>query len=114
VESVNYQRTLKWLLQKEMSRRRIYYQVLPFIGGNKYARIRATFAGPASQGKVHVRASASSFISQFETFPTCDHDDELDAGSIALGALINPLASAGSDVEQYSDVEEISFSRGAP
>lgn len=114
VESVNYQRTLKWLLEKEMQKRRIYFQVLPFIGGNKYARIRNTFAGPASQGKIWVRETDSPFISQFETYPQVDHDDELDAASIALGALINPFAAAGSDEESSAAVEDINIKRGAP
>jgi predicted phage terminase large subunit-like protein len=114
VESVAYQRTLKWLLEKEMSKRKVYFQILPFTGGNKYARIRATYAGPASQGKIFVRPEHSNFVSQFETYPSVDHDDELDAGSIALGTLINPFAAAGSDVESYANVEELRPRRGAP
>lgn len=114
VESVAYQRTLKWLLEKEMQRRRVYFQVLPFVGGNKYAGIRSTLAGPASQGKIHVRAEHTNFISQFELYPNVDHDDELDAARIALGALINPFAAAGEDEGQYADVEVVPFRRGAP
>jgi hypothetical protein len=116
VESVAYQRTLKWLLEKEMQKRRTYFQVVPFIGGNKYARIRFTFAGPASHGKIHVRAEDTPFIEQFEDFgPMMDHDDELDAASIALGALINPLASSTPDgVPSDDNVEEVNFNRGAP
>lgn len=114
VETVAYQRTLKWLLEKEMARRRIFFQILPFVGGNKYARIRATFAGPASQGKVFVRPEDTPFIEQFDTYPSVDHDDELDAGSIALGALINPFAAAGSDEEQSAAVEPLHVVRGAP
>ena len=114
VESVNYQRTLKWLLEKEMARRRTYFQLLPFVGGNKYARIRSTMAGPASQGKIWVRPEDTPFISQFETYPMVDHDDELDAASIALSALINPFAASGSDKEHSADVEPLRLVRGAP
>lgn len=115
VETVAYQRTLKWLLEKEMARRRTYFQILPFIGGNKYARIRSTFAGPASHGHIWVSPEHTEFITQFETYPSVDHDDELDAATIALGALINPYAaSSGDDLESYSNVEEVNFSRGAP
>lgn len=114
VESVAYQRTLKWLLEKEMQKRRLFYQILPFVGGNKYARIRATFAGPASHGHVWVRPEDTPFIEQFETYPSSDHDDELDAGSIALGALINPFAAAGSDENTLSVVEDFPIRRGAP
>lgn len=114
VESVAYQRTLKWLLEKEMAKRKMYFQILPFVGGNKYARIRATLAGPASQGKIWVRTTDTPFIEQFDTYPSTDHDDELDAATIALGALINPFAASGSDVEQESNVESLRVVRGAP
>ncbi len=114
VESVAYQRTLKWLLEKEMARRKVYYQILPFVGANKYARIRSTFAGPASQGKIWVRPEHTNFISQFETYPNVDHDDEVDCGAIALGALINPFAASGADDEEYANVEPLFALRGAP
>lgn len=114
VESVAYQRTLKWLLEKEMQKRRIYFQILPFIGGNKYARIRSTFSGTASHGHIFVSSEHTEFINQFETYPSVDHDDELDAASIALGALINPYAASGGDDAHSSDVEEVRPIRGAP
>lgn len=115
VETVAYQKVLKWILEKEMKKRRIYYQILPFIGGNKYARIRATFAGTASHGHIHVRETDTPFIEQFENYPASDHDDELDAGSIALGALINPFATtAGDGAPSDDNVESIAAFRGAP
>lgn len=113
-ESVNYQRTLKWLLEKEMKKRKLYFQVMPFIGGNKYARIRSTFAGPASQGHIWCRDTDTPFISQFETYPSVDHDDELDAGSIALSALINPFAAASGEEGDSNNVETLHVVRGAP
>lgn len=116
VESVAYQRTLKWLLEKEMQRRRLYYQVIPFIGGNKQAGIRAVLSGPAAHGHIWVHPYDTPFISQFEDYgPGMDEDDELDAARIALGALINPLASAGQNGPQFDDnVESLHIVRGAP
>jgi predicted phage terminase large subunit-like protein len=113
VESVAYQRTLKWILEKEMARRRLYFSVVPFVGGNKYARIRATFASQAPFGHIFVRPDDTPFISQFETYPSSDHDDELDAASIALSALINPYAAGGGD-NALSEVETLKLVRGAP
>ena len=113
VESVSYQRTLKWILEKEMARRRLYFSVVPFVGGNKYARIRSTFASQAPFGHIWVRTDDTPFISQFETYPSSDHDDELDCGSIALSALINPYAAAGGD-SAMSDVTPLRLIRGAP
>ncbi len=114
VETVAYQKVLKWILEKEMQKRRIHYQILPFIGGNKYARIRSTFAGTASHGHIFVRETDTPFIEQFENYPASDHDDELDAGSIALGALINPFATTSDDALASDNVESLEAYRGAP
>jgi predicted phage terminase large subunit-like protein len=114
VESVNYQRTLKWLLEKEMQRRRVYFTILPFVGNkNKYARIRATLAPQASQGHIWIRPDDTPFISQFETYPISDHDDELDCASIALSALVNPYAAGGDDMGM-AEPEQLKVVRGAP
>lgn len=114
VESVNYQRTLKWLLDKEMGRRRQYFTVVPFIGKNKYARIRSVIAPQASHGHLFVRPDDTPFIEQFDTYPSSDHDDELDAASIALSSLINPYASGGMDDSLLSEVAPLKLVRGAP
>lgn len=116
VESVAYQRTLKWLLEKEMAKRRVWFQILPFVGGNKFARIRYTFAGPASHGHIWVHPYDTPFIQQFSDYgPGMNEDDELDAGSIALGALINPLAASGDGALQSEDnVTSLKVVRGAP
>jgi len=113
VESVMYQRTLKWLLEKEMSRRRQYYTVVPFVGKNKYARIRSVIAPQASHGHMWVRPEDTPFIAQFDTYPSSDHDDELDAASIALSVLVNPWA-AGDGSSEGADVEPLKLVRGAP
>jgi predicted phage terminase large subunit-like protein len=114
VESVAYQRTLKWLLEKEMARRRVYFSVVPFLGGNKYARIRSVLSGQASHGHIWVHPDDTPFIQQFETYSSSDHDDELDCATIALSALINPHASQGDDGYGLSEVEPLEFVRGAP
>jgi hypothetical protein len=113
VESVAYQRTLKWLLEKEMARRRLYFSIVPFVGGNKYSRIRSVYASQSPFGHIFVKPDDTPFISQFETYPSSDHDDELDCGSIALSALINPYVAGGSDMES-ADVEPLKLVRGAP
>ena len=114
VESINYQRTLKWLLEKEMARRRQYFSIMPFVGKNKYARIRSTLAGPASHGHIWVRPDDTPFISQFATYPSVDHDDELDAASIALSSLINPYAASSGEDDALDDMPSLRVVRGAP
>jgi predicted phage terminase large subunit-like protein len=113
IESVMYQRTLKWLLEKEMQKRRLYFSVVPFVGGNKYARIRATFSSQAPFGHIFVHPDDTPFISQFETYPSSDHDDELDCASIALSALVNPYAAGGDDTA-LAEPEPLKIVRGAP
>jgi predicted phage terminase large subunit-like protein len=113
VESVAYQRTLKWLIEKEMARRRLYFSVVPYVGGNKYARIRSVFSSQAPFGHIFVKPDDTPFISQFETYPSSDHDDELDCGSIALSALINPYMAGGDDTAE-ADVEPLRLVRGSP
>ena len=113
VESIAYQQTLKWILEKEMAKRRLWFSVVPFVGGNKYARIRATFSSQAPFGHIYVKPDDTPFISQFETYPSGDHDDELDAASIALSALINPYAAGGDDTA-LSEPDELRIVRGAP
>jgi hypothetical protein len=91
VESIAFQRTLKWLLEKEMSRQKDLLQCCPLRGPQQICPIRSVFASQAPFGHIFVKADDTPFISQFETFPSSDHDDELDCASIALSALVNPM-----------------------
>lgn len=116
VESVAYQRTLKWLLEEEMKRRRLWYVVNAYVDKRpKYARITSVLAGPASQGKLFVNPNAhSKFIEQFESFPNGDHDDELDAAAMALTVLLNPFAAGDTGEAGFANVEPLRKVRGAP
>lgn len=91
-EMVNYQRVLKWLLEKEMERRRTWYQIVAAKASkSKYNRIVSAYSSIASQGKIFISPLHTTFASQFETYPNVDHDDELDAGAMALHELVNPF-----------------------
>lgn len=85
VETVAYQRTLKWLLEKAMKKRKRYLQ----IEGNddkrkKRHRILQAFQGLASQGRFYVRRDMQDFIEQFTSYPNVSHDDDLDGASQAV------------------------------
>jgi len=85
VEAVNYQRTLKWLLEKEMAKRGRYVQVnAPSDKRKKLHRISQAYSGIASNGRFFVHNSQSPFIEQFVSYPNGAHDDMLDAGAMAL------------------------------
>jgi hypothetical protein len=74
------------------------------------------YARPSPAGPIRTRVvkpDDTPFISQFETYPSSDHDDELDCASIALSALINPYAAGGEDSE-LANVEPLKLIRGAP
>lgn len=85
VESVGYQRTLMWILKKEMKSRGIYWPVKEFTDNrSKFTRIVDAYNGPCSNGMFHVKKDHSEFLSQFTAYPDVTHDDLLDAGAMAL------------------------------
>src|SRR5262245_11967089 len=93
IDAVAYQRTLKWLLEQEMKRTGIYYQVIPIADGmKKFARIENTIGALATHGKLFIGPEHTTFASQFEAFgPTYQGlDDDLDASALALQELHNP------------------------
>lgn len=112
VEAVAYQRTLKWILEQEMKRRRIWYNIIPFVDKRKKStRIVSVFSGIASQGLLNIGPEDTRFYSQFCDFSELDDsvDDDLDASAIALSDLIVPVLERGSSIGDDSDVEELEF-----
>jgi phage terminase large subunit-like protein len=119
VESVAYQRVLKWLLEKEMRRRGIYFVIVDYVDKrSKYARITTTLSGVASQGHLWVSPSDSEFVVQFSSYgsPGLDHDDELDCSAIALSELVNPYLELGGDefYEMDDEIPQLRQRRGCP
>lgn len=91
VESIAYQRVLKYMLEQEMKRRGTYFVVEAYKDHrSKYNRITSTLAGPLAQGRVWVREDMLDLLNQIEMYPTVQHDDILDAVSIAFSLLANP------------------------
>ncbi len=120
VETVNYQATLKWLLETEMHRRHKYYPLLPDnVPGNKskYQKIVDTYSSLLQHGKLFVLDTHTDFISQMTDYPKVPHDDLLDAGAMALRALINPhleLTEGDYTVIDESDYAPLEPRRGCP
>ena len=119
VESVAYQRTLKWLIEQEMKRRQIYFSVVPFDDKmQKFARIVNVLSGLATAGKLWIGPEHTIFAEQFAAYgPTYSgNDDDLDASALALADLANPylerLNEQGDDIED--DVEEFPMRRLCP
>lgn len=94
IDAVAYQRSLKWILEQEMKKSGVYYQVVPIADGmQKFARITSTIGALASQGMLWVGAEHSIFNLQFQSYgPTYGGlDDDLDASALALQELYNPF-----------------------
>jgi predicted phage terminase large subunit-like protein len=117
VETVAYQKVLKWHLEKEMTRRKTFFVVKPYDDKrSKYNRITGTIGALAPQNLIFVRRSHSAFIEQFEEYHGGDHDDVLDSSAIALSDLVSPSLELGSD-EYYatdSDVPRLEMARMCP
>ena len=100
VEVVAYQRTLKWLLEQEMRRRRVYFSVIPLDSRmQKFARIVNVLSGLATAGKLWIGPEHTIFAEQFAAYgPTYGgNDDDLDASAIALADLANPYLERMND-----------------
>lgn len=118
VEIVSYQRVLKWYIEQEMKRRRIFLPIDPIQGDKrkKSDRIIQALAGLVSYGHLYIHPSMTKLVQQLDDFDpeVMQHDDVIDALSIGVTSL-NPalrLAFSGDDEEGFideSDYEAISF-----
>jgi predicted phage terminase large subunit-like protein len=117
VETIMYQRVLKWHMEKEMLRRKTFFVVKPFEDKRaKYNRITSVFGNIAPQGLIFVDASHAEFVQQFTEYHGGDYDDVLDASAIALSDLVSPYLELGNDdyYMQDDDVPQINFARACP
>jgi hypothetical protein len=122
-DATAYQRTLQWIFEEEMRRRRIWLTVVPIADGmKKFARITGVLKPLATHGKLWVSAGHTHFIEQWEAYgPTYGGvDDDLDASALALQDLSNPYLERaeafGGSLLEHSDigVEDFPFIGGAP
>jgi hypothetical protein len=103
VETVAYQSTLAWLFEQEMKRRGVYYQIQEFTDRrSKRDRIVDGLNGPASQGEVYVHQNMTELITQFNDYPTVDHDDILECLAIGVADLSTGAIYDG----EYESIED--------
>lgn len=89
VESVAYQRTLKWLLEKAMMERAYYVQLdEPKDRRPKPQRIADGLTGVSSNGNFYVLPQHVEFIDQYTRYPKVKHDDVLEAVAMATTAAL--------------------------
>jgi phage terminase large subunit-like protein len=107
VESVAYQRTLAWLLRKAMDQRRQWYAVEELIDRRKkYNRIITAHNGLAAAGRMYIRHDHTDFLEQFGQYPQSQHDDLLDASSMALSALEGMFVGEDGTMMAVSDMAD--------
>lgn len=115
VETIAYQRVLKWLLEQEMKRRGIYYSIVPYADTrNKFTRITSTLSGLATAGKLWIGSEHTVFMEQFEAYPDVQFDDDLDASAIALSDLSNPYLELADGADASADLDEIEYVGSCP
>lgn len=85
VESVAYQRVLKWFLEKAMKARNhpVYIRDVD-DRRSKPTRIKQGLTDRAATRSFYVHKSHTDFIEQFVEYPDVSHDDLLDAVAIGL------------------------------
>lgn len=120
VESIAYQRVLKWILEKEMQRRGIYFPTKDTKGDKrpKFARITTSLSGVASQGHFWCRSGHTEFLLQFQNYGPGykGNDDVLEACSIAVSELTNPFLELGATDYSFDDdgIEALPLRRACP
>lgn len=93
VESISYQRVLKWYLEQEMYKRRTFLPIDAVQDRRKKSdRIIQAIAGLLHMGCLHVKAAHTDLIEQLQNYNPADdteHDDILDALAMAITS-VNP------------------------
>lgn len=118
VEGVAYQKTLKWILENEMKRRQRWITIESFDDiRSKPVRIQTLLHGPASNGRLFVKAEHVDFISQFTTYPSCENDDIIDGVAMGIAGLTSAFVDLGEgDYHEIdnSNVPKIKMIRSCP
>jgi len=109
VESIAYQRTLKWLIEKAMQTRRRYVPLFEDKNDKrkKSYRIIDNIGAVVQHRQLYVHKSQSEFIEQYLAYPNVAHDDVIEAvgnalhlahthGGVYGGSMENLLAAEAS------------------
>jgi phage terminase large subunit-like protein len=120
VESVNYQRTLAWLIEKAMKRARKFVQIDAHTPERrkKHYRIIDAIGAALSAGELYVHQSQQSLIQAIHSYPNVEHDDEIEAVAVGVAELMNvsPFAimGGGDYIEAEKDIPELTFEDYVP
>lgn len=117
IDATAYQSTLAWILRREM-KERAKYAVIREVTDNrsKYAKIVDTFVPPASAGALYIVDWYAEFIEQWDDYPDVSHDDDLDAGQIAINLMADVVAAEKGAKAAHDDenLKPLKYQRRAP
>lgn len=111
IETRAYQQTLKWLLEKEMHKRRRYVQINSGVRPGtdkmdmrkKQYRLVDAFSGIASNKVLYVHRTHVEFIEQFGQHPYATYDDVLEATAEAINEARNSPFIDGEYEEVFDE-----------
>ncbi len=102
IEGVAYQRTLKWIIEQAMKKKKRYVQIdVQDDKRSKAQRIQQAFAGVASAKQFFIESGMHEFNTQFVSYPNVKNDDVLDATAMALEALIELTVLSEDEDDDY-------------
>lgn len=109
VESVNYQRTLAWLLEREMRARNRWMQVDAHVPEKrkKSYRIVDSIGAAVANSLLYVSSTHLEFIEQFISYPSVSHDDLIEA--VAVGVKEAMEHSGAATFEALVEIEDADF-----
>lgn len=104
-ESVNYQRTLAWLLEKEMMRNGGWVPIDAFVPEKrkKTYRIIDTIGDALARGLLYFHKSQTELLAQIINYPSIPHDDRIESLAVAIACI---LEVGGVYEGDYEDVIE--------
>ena len=120
VETVAYQKTLKWYIEKQMMDGKCpHLRIEPLDDKrSKVKRIRHTFSDIVPDGKFYIHPSMLGFIEEFKDYPDVVHDDILDSVSMGIAQLIPyegiTIEGEYTDVTNQGDIPALPDWRSAP
>lgn len=107
VETVAYQRTLKWYLEREMQQGRLKHLRIVEIpaGKAKHERIVQAHQGRASSGSLFIKEEHTEFRSDFEMYPNIKFKDRLDVSAMC-DMTITPRQENEAIEGEYMAIDE--------
>jgi predicted phage terminase large subunit-like protein len=106
-ETVNYQRTLKWLLEQAMMQQGAWTRIdahQPERRKKAY-RIIDTLGSSLAQGQLYFHRSQRELIEQIFSYPSVQFDDLIEALSVAVDAVLEFGAGYSGDEDDYLEAE---------